>query len=311
MPRKLNPCVVPGARFGNMVVKEILPQKQGQNRRKVLCQCDCGTFKEVSPCCLVSGDTKSCGCFAIEVRRKNGRARATSDKGVGLVIPNARFSRLLVIQRIEENGYLTKKVRCICDCGKEVIKNIYTLVYGGTNSCGCLASENTAARNKANARHGGYIVKDPKTSSSWGLMIKRCYKPNCKDFPNYGAVGIVVCEYLKASPRNLAAVIGKRPDNKGTIDRFPDNDGSYTCGQCEECKKNGWKLNVRWASKAEQNRNKSSNVRMVAFGLDLVQAEWERLTGLDKDLMKARRNRGWDAERILLTPDRKGNCYRP
>lgn len=49
-----------GRRFGRLVVTERSSRK-GTNA-KLLCQCDCGAFKEVGASNLVSGRTVSCGC---------------------------------------------------------------------------------------------------------------------------------------------------------------------------------------------------------------------------------------------------------
>lgn len=57
-----------GERFGRLVViKEVEPRqcKKGKVRR-FLCQCDCGNTTTVAINHLVSGETKSCGCYKKE-----------------------------------------------------------------------------------------------------------------------------------------------------------------------------------------------------------------------------------------------------
>lgn len=64
-----------GLRFGRLTVL-----KRADNVGKHtawLCRCDCGNKKVVPAWNLVSGLTKSCGCFAIETKRKNFEARET------------------------------------------------------------------------------------------------------------------------------------------------------------------------------------------------------------------------------------------
>ena len=51
--------------------------KSENNRRKVICKCDCGNTKEVSIYSLLSGETKSCGCLSIEASKANGRSSCT------------------------------------------------------------------------------------------------------------------------------------------------------------------------------------------------------------------------------------------
>lgn len=61
-----------------------------------------------------------------------------------------RFGRLLVIERADnftyKDGRTRVKFKCLCDCGNfsEIVNQ--SLVNNGTQSCGCLKSENTSAR---------------------------------------------------------------------------------------------------------------------------------------------------------------------
>lgn len=52
-----------------------------------------------------------------------------------------RFSRLLVIERAENDKFGKRKYKCICDCGKKLIINASSLKRKLTNSCGCYKSE--------------------------------------------------------------------------------------------------------------------------------------------------------------------------
>ena len=47
-----------GLRFCRLVVLKL-----NKKTKKWLCECDCGTRKEIIGICLKSGDTVSCGCF--------------------------------------------------------------------------------------------------------------------------------------------------------------------------------------------------------------------------------------------------------
>lgn len=55
-----------GQRFGKLIALEKLPYEKGK-RVRWLCSCDCGNKTIVTAGCLVSGNTKSCGCL-----RSNG-----------------------------------------------------------------------------------------------------------------------------------------------------------------------------------------------------------------------------------------------
>lgn len=60
MPRYPKSKVVPGSRFGGLVVIEEI-DRQGYNRR-LLCRCDCGAEKIAYMNNLYAGRTTSCGC---------------------------------------------------------------------------------------------------------------------------------------------------------------------------------------------------------------------------------------------------------
>lgn len=66
-----------GQRYGKLVVigdAEPKINRDGSKRRMCLCKCDCGNTKIISFECLRSGDTKSCGCIAIEKRTKHNNS---------------------------------------------------------------------------------------------------------------------------------------------------------------------------------------------------------------------------------------------
>ena len=64
----------------------------------------------------------------------------------------------------------------------------------------------------------------------------------------------------------FAADLGPRPSRSHSVDRR-DNDKGYLCGRCEECERNGWPPNCRWATKREQNENQR---KIAALTRDLA-----------------------------------------
>lgn len=56
-----------GTRYGSLRTLEWRPRPDGKNGRAVLVQCDCGTQKILYPYVLLSGNTRSCGCWRATV----------------------------------------------------------------------------------------------------------------------------------------------------------------------------------------------------------------------------------------------------
>lgn len=62
-----------GMRFGRLLVKEFA-HKKSTGRLFWLCVCDCGKDHIVAGKELKNGNTRSCGCFQLEIRTKHGHA---------------------------------------------------------------------------------------------------------------------------------------------------------------------------------------------------------------------------------------------
>lgn len=74
-----------------------------------------------------------------------------------------------------------------------------------------------------------------------------------------------------------------------TLDRI-DNKGNYVPG------------NVRWATTAEQNRNKSNNRYVTINGRTQLYVDWCRELGINQKTVASRLRRGIKIEDALLTP---------
>jgi hypothetical protein len=138
---------------------------------------------------------------------------------------------------------------CLCECGGEILTRGDRLQSGDTQSCGCLHLDKvtTHGQTRSKIRSTEYII--------WTGMLQRCYNSNNKDYKYYGGRGIKVCEGLLKF-ENFYADYGNKPSPKHSIDRYPNNDGNYSCGHCDECKQNDWPKNCRWATPIEQAQNK-------------------------------------------------------
>ena len=141
-----------------------------------------------------------------------------------------RFGRLLVLEEAGRNALKKVLWRCRCDCGTVVTRTSGDLVTGNSVSCGCYLKERIT-------KHGGWKKASYNT---WRAMMRRCYKPQDKDYKRYGALGVTVCpqwhEYVVFA-RDMGEPVGEE-----TLDRI-DPHGNYTPENC------------RWASLPAQARN--------------------------------------------------------
>lgn len=164
-----------------------------------------------------------------------------------------KFSRLQVLKRVGTR-YGSPLWKCICDCGNITEATTKDLKTANKRSCGCIHSEQLAARNKINKIHGGCINnKEERLYGVWHAMIQRCYDKNRKDYQNYGGRGIKVCDEWKTNYgtfKKWALSIGYNPNAEYmlcTLDRI-NVDGDY----CPE--------NCRWVSAKVQANNRRKKV---------------------------------------------------
>jgi len=205
-----------------------------------------------------------------------------------------RFGRL-VVQGRAEHASPGAYWKCNCDCGGTTIVRSSHLRGGATESCGCLQKERSSA---AAVRHGGCGTPEHDT---WRSMLSRCYNPNVERYPIYGGRGIRVCSGWRADFAAFLADMGKRPSQAHSIDR-KDSDGNYSCGHCSECIASGWTANCRWATVAEQQRNRRNNRRVTIDGVTRCLREWSAIGGRRASVIGARLDAGWSPEEAVFGP---------
>lgn len=191
----------------------------------------------------------------------------------------------LVVGRLTVKSYVGQsKWECVCSCG--VIKNVasYSLRKHLTQSCGCLHSDVTRARNSIHNNHGTRAYR------IWSNMKDRCSNPLNKAYHRYGGRGITVTpRWLEF--KNFLEDMGQPPENR-TLDRI-DNDKGYSPENC------------RWATISDQARNRFTTTSLEAFGEKKSFTEWAKDERCQVNLGTLRQRvvaYGWSVERALATP---------
>lgn len=133
----------------------------------------------------------------------------------------------------------------------------------------------------------------------WRQIISRCTNPNNPSYYNYGERGITVCQGFR-SFENFYGAVESRPTKEHSIDRR-DNDGNYSCGECDECLENGWPMNLRWATPTEQAYNTRRTRILTVNGVSLPAKQWAG-PGISAQLIYCRLHNGWTDEDAVLTP---------
>lgn len=146
---------VTGERFGHLVGIRKVESKNGLTRW--LFKCDCGNEVECYLPNVTSGKTKSCGKSC---GLKSHSYDNVKKKGIRKNLVGKRFGRLIVLEQLEDKNGWTQ-FRCKCDCGNEKITSGNNLIYGSTQSCGCLHKEVVSTKlteNLINQRFGKLVV---------------------------------------------------------------------------------------------------------------------------------------------------------
>lgn len=208
----------------------------------------------------------------------------------GVDITGLRFGRLVVLGKSQIPG----KWICKCDCGNIVeVYKANLLKPNHTTSCGCYLREiaGNLTKTHGESKTRLYLV--------YRSMITRCHLTTDKNYKNYGAKGIKVCDEWKNKEngyvnfRNWAYATGYDPNApRGVctlerIDRLKD--------YCPE--------NCRWVSNDVQAKNKSINVKYPFNGADHTISEIAIATGVPYGTLVARFGKyHWPLERAIVPP---------
>lgn len=203
-----------------------------------------------------------------------------------------RFGRLVVEAIAGRDKKRQTLWRCKCDCGGERITTSSPLLKGRTFSCGCAVLDQLAKVRAAKPNAG---LSKTAMYGVWLSMIGRCHNAKDKDFRNYGARGITVCERWRESFAAFRADMGERPKN-AQIER-ENNDRGYEPGNCV------------WADLITQANNKRTSRRLEHAGRTRTVGQWAREVGINPVTLYSRLDAGWSAARALTQPVKKDSRH--
>jgi hypothetical protein len=119
-------------------------------------------------------------------------------------------------------------------------------------------------------------------------MIDRCCKPDHPSYAYYGGRGITVCERWLKSPQAFIDDMGPRAPGM-TLER-DDNNKGYGPDNC------------RWATRAEQVRNRRNSIVVESDGVRMVLKDACAQRGMSYDAVWRRIRRGASIEMAFATP---------
>lgn len=204
----------------------------------------------------------------------------------GIDLTNKRFNRLIALHEISP-----MKWEFLCDCGRKKIIFKHNVIYGKSQSCGCLHKERTK---KSNTTHGFAKTNVSIFYKKYQSAKNRCNNSNDRNFSKYGEKGIKFLwksfeEFRDDMYPTFVEHVEKFGIKDTTIDRI-DYLGNY----CKD--------NCRWATRIEQARNKSNNTILNFRGINKCLPEWAEIMNIPTSIITKRLWRGWDTNRALTTP---------
>lgn len=259
-----------GQKFTRLTVLKRV-ENSHRNTIRYLCKCDCGNIKTVEAEALTKGKTKSCGCLGKENRFNTVHKDLTGQK----------FTKLTVLKYLGKSTWL-----CKCDCGNETKVSTYHLNSGTVKSCGCLRH----IAHYIPFKHG---VTGSPIYKRWQNMKNRCYYKKDKEYHNYGARGITVCEEWKDDFMSFYDwAITNGFSEELTLDRI-DVNGNYEPSNC------------RWADLETQSTNRRNNRFIEINGVTKTITQWIKLSGTPENTVYGRLKKGWSVERALFEKSRR------
>ena len=173
--------------------------------------------------------------------------------------------------------------RVRCTCGHEAVIAMASITRGRSTQCkSCSATQKKTIHGLSRTRE--YRI--------WTGIVKRT-NPNTKahNTPSYRHVSLAAEWRGFEGFKRFLEHVGPPPTPKHTIDR-KDPTGNYEPG------------NVRWATIADQQRNRTNNLTITWSGRTMVVTAWARELGMPL-MTLVNRVRRWPLERAMTEPVRR------
>jgi hypothetical protein len=146
---------------------------------------------------------------------------------------------------------------------------------------------------KAKAETEGTSKTKTAEYQAWQNIKGRCLNPQDRSYQHYGGRGLTIYPEWISSFEAFKRDVGKRPSPAHSLDRIDNERGYYPD-------------NVRWVTKAVQNRNTRRNHLITIGETTLCLNDWAEKVGIDVGTVRRRIvELGWSPEEALFTPSGK------
>lgn len=195
-----------------------------------------------------------------------------------------KFKFLEFIESRGKNKHGAQQGLFRCECGTEKVMLINNVVIGKSSSCGCYRKK-FVSETKPGKKHG--FAKTP-LFDVWHLMRRRCYKVGSKNYHQYGALGIKMCDEWKDNAGAFVEWAKANGYKKGLqIDRI-DTYGNYEPSNC------------RFVTSKVNNNNRKDNKLVEFNGQVKTLQEWADEWKIDRSFIRYCLRKGWPIEKVFM-----------
>lgn len=175
-----------------------------------------------------------------------------------------RFGELTVVGRAPEQIKRRPAWVCVCDCGRTKTVAGDSLRSGDVTVCG---EHRTQAwiQSRIGTQYSRIYPAGTDSKSRvytiWNAMVARCYRPSHEAYERYGGRGIQMCDEWRSFAGFRQWALSSGYADNLSVDRI-DNDKGYEPSNC------------RWATVAEQAKNRRDSRAITAFGETKLLIDW-------------------------------------